>query len=461
MSIPSEHRSRYVYHMTHLENLESILQNELLSTNEKTRLDIKHKNIANHGIQNRRAAMNVTCGPMGTVHDYVPFYFCPREPMLLGLLNSKNLDQQFIIYLAVTIDVVEREDVVFTSASANTNIPPTFYCNPEDLSVLNWNLIDSNKWSFKDDDRHAKMAEMLIHEKVEVSEIGFIIVWNEKIKKIVENLLTKATYQIKIEYEGYPLAGRRKWHYFCPFFCKGKERQSLVTGPEILKSQYQEVVSIIKKQHQDTVPNPKFENVSDAIDKISEDFSVIPELDAIEELETANTQHWQSISDHTKRVVEKLEQLEEYPTFSDSQKKVLKLASFLHDIGKGTSPKDDTGKQKADNDHPANAIPMLERILSEDIESISSRKIRQTVMLVIYHDLIGDVIGNDRDREQILNVIRTIEDFDMLVAISKADVSSLISGKRLKDLFSGVPQWLKDINNKVPELRSWVESKLE
>lgn len=461
MSTPSEHRSRYVYHMTHLENLESILQNELLSTNEKTRLDIKHKNIANHGIQNRRAAMNVTCGPMGTVHDYVPFYFCPREPMLLGLLNSKNLDQQFIIYLAVTIDVVEREDVVFTSASANTNIPPTFYCNPEDLSVLNWNLIDSNKWSFKDDDRHAKMAEMLIHEKVEVSEIGFIIVWNEKIKKIVENLLTKATYQIKIEYEGYPLAGRRKWHYFCPFFCKGKERQSLVTGPEILKSQYQEVVSIIKKQHQDTVPNPKFENVSDAIDKISEDFSVIPELDAIEELETANAQHWQSVGDHTKRVVEKLKQLEEYSTFSNSQKKVLKLSAYLHDIGKGTSPKDNDGKQKTDNDHPVNAIPMLGRILSEDIESISNRKIRQTVMLVIYHDLIGDVIGNDRDREQILNVIRTIEDFDMLVAISKADVSSLISGKRLKDLFSGVPQWLKDINNKVPELRSWVESKLE
>lgn len=461
MSIPSEYRSRYVYHMTHLENLKSILQNELLSTNEKTRLGIKHKNIANHGIQNRRAAMNVTCGPIGTVHDYVPFYFCPREPMLLGLLNSKNLDQQFIIYLAVTIDVVEREDVVFTSASANTNIPPTFYCNPEDLSVLNWNLIDSNKWSFKDDDRHAKMAEMLIHEKVEVSEIGFIVVWNEKIKKIVENLLTKATYQIKIEYEGYPLAGRRKWHYFCPFFCKGKERQSLVTGPEILKSQYQEVVSIIKKQHQDTVPNPKFENVSDAIDKISEDFSVIPELDAIEELETTNAQHWQSVGDHTKRVFEKLKQLEEYSTFSNSQKKVLKLSAYLHDIGKGTSPKDNDGKQKTDNDHPVNAIPMLGRILSEDIESISNRKIRQTVMLVIYHDLIGDVIGNDRDREQILNVIRTIEDFDMLVAISKADVSSLISGKRWKDHFSGVPQWLKDINNKVPELRSWVESKLE
>ena len=127
-------------------------------------------------------------------------------------------------------------------------------------------------------------------------------------------------------------------------------------------------------------------------------------------METANAQHWQSVGDHTKRVVEKLKQLEEYSTFSNSQKKVLKLSAYLHDIGKGTSPKDNDGKQKTDKDHPVNAIPMLERILSEDIESISNRKIRQTVMLVIYHDLIGDVIGNDRDREQILNVIRTIED---------------------------------------------------
>lgn len=462
MSIPSEHRSRYVYHMTHLENLESILQNELLSTNEKTRLGIKHKNIANHGIQNRRAAMNVTCGPMGTVHDYVPFYFSPSVPMLLGLLNSKNLDQQLIIYLAVKIDVVEREDVVFTSASANTNISPTFYCRPEELANLRWDLIDSYKWSLpSDDDRHAKMAEMLIHEKVEMSEIGFIVVWNKYFKKNANNLLAKANCQIEIKYGDYQLASRNIHHYFHPFFSKGKERQSLVTGPEMLKSQYQEVVRIIKKQHQDTVPNPKFENVSDSIDKISEDFSVIPELDAIEELETANAQHWQSVGDHTKRVVEKLKQLEEYSTFSNSQKKVLKLSAYLHDIGKGTSPKDNDGKQKTDKDHPVSAIPMLERILSEDIESISNRKIRQTVMLVIYHDLIGDVIGNDRDREQILNVIRTIEDFDMLVAISKADVSSLISGKRWKDHFSGVPQWLKDINNKVPELRSWVESKLE
>ena len=461
MSIPAEHRSRYVYHMTHLENLESILQNNLLSTNEKTRLGIEHRNIANQSIQNRRAAMSVPCGPQGTVHDYVPFYFSPSVPMLLKLINSKNVDQQHIIFMSLEIEVVEREDVVFTSSSANTNICPTFYCRPEELTNLRWDLIDSYKWSLPSNDRHAKMAEMLIHEKVEMSEIGFIVVWNKHFKNIANNLLNNANCQIEIKYGDYQLASRNIHHYFCQFFSKGKERQSLVTGPEYLKLQFEEVVKSIKEKHQSNIPNPKFENISDAIDKISENFSVIPELHSIEDLETINPQHWQSVGDHTKHVAEKLEQLEEYSTFSDSQKKVLKLSAYLHDIGKGTSPKDSNGKQKTDRDHPANSIPMIERILSEDIESISNRKIRQTVMLVIYHDLIGDVIGNDRDREQILKIIKTIEDFDMLVAISKADVSSLISGKRMNDLFTEVSQWLDNINRQVPELRSWVESELE
>lgn len=83
-------------------------------------------------------------------------------------------------------------------------------------------------------------------------------------------------------------------------------------------------------------------------------------------------------------------------------------------------------------------------------------------MLVAYHDLIGDVIGNERDREQILGIIRTIEDFDMLVAISKADVSSLVrEGGRNVIFLGNSAQWLANINDQVPLLREWVAGKLE
>ena len=463
MPIPQEHKGRYVYHMTHLDNLESILQHGLLSTNEKTRLGIGHRNIANHGIQNRRATMNVTCGPMGNVHDYVPFYFCPREPMLLGLLNSKNLDQQFIIYLAVEIKSVEREDIVFTSASANTNIHPTFYSSPEELANLRWDLIDSNSWTFSsDDDRHAKMAEMLIHEKVEISEIGFIVAWNKYFKEIANDLLAKSNCQIESRYSGYQLnfGGKSNYrnHYFTKFWVD--DTQSLVTGPELLNYQYEEAVKTIKENHKSGILNPAFKTVSEALEAISLDLAIIPELDRIKDLESANTQHWQTVGEHTRRVVEMLEELEEYQDFNGSQQKVLKLAAYLHDIGKGISPKDNDGKQKVDNDHPASAISMVERILSEEIGSISNRKIRQIVMLVAYHDLIGDVIGKGRDRAQILKVIETMDDFDMLVAISTADVSSLISGQQFRDVLRGSPGWLEKINRDVPELRVWVENEL-
>lgn len=50
--------------------------------------------------------MIVEAGPGGVVHDYVPFYFTSKNPMLLSLLYSKNIDQQFIVFMAISIDKI-------------------------------------------------------------------------------------------------------------------------------------------------------------------------------------------------------------------------------------------------------------------------------------------------------------------------------------------------------------------
>ncbi|MGQ7112742.1 DarT ssDNA thymidine ADP-ribosyltransferase family protein, partial [Escherichia sp. TWPC-MK] len=41
------------------------------------------------GKQHRRSEMRVTCGPGGVVHDYVPFYFTKRSPMLLKVFAEE------------------------------------------------------------------------------------------------------------------------------------------------------------------------------------------------------------------------------------------------------------------------------------------------------------------------------------------------------------------------------------
>jgi hypothetical protein len=71
-----------------------------------------------------------------------------------------------MIFFAVSIDKLLERNVVFTDASANTDIPPNFYNNPNDLNKLNWNAIDNKAWGNKDDDeRHQRMAEILIYDE--------------------------------------------------------------------------------------------------------------------------------------------------------------------------------------------------------------------------------------------------------------------------------------------------------
>lgn len=189
MAISDTHKGKYIFHFTDLRNLDSIIKNALLSTNEKNKLGIKHHNIANQTIQARRDEMNVTVGPGGMVHDYVPFYFSSINPMLLSLLNHKNCDQNQIIYLCVKIERLGKNDAVFTNESANTNTPPVFYDDTSYLDELDWDLILSWKWKMDTDEaKHKKMAEALIHNKIEISEIDAIVVYNDEVKKKLKNI---------------------------------------------------------------------------------------------------------------------------------------------------------------------------------------------------------------------------------------------------------------------------------
>lgn len=72
-----------IYHITHIRNLPSILEaGGLISSSRLQQQGIIYVDIAYQSIQNRRANTRVPCGAGGVLHDYVPFYFAPRSPML-------------------------------------------------------------------------------------------------------------------------------------------------------------------------------------------------------------------------------------------------------------------------------------------------------------------------------------------------------------------------------------------
>lgn len=252
MAIPDEHKGKYIFHFTDYRNLNSIIENGLLCTNMKDEQGVKHYNIANQAIQERRADTDVTAGPGGKIHDYVPFYFSSRNPMLLSLLNQKNCDQNWIIYLCVKINRLDKDDAVFTNSSANTAVPPTFYDNPSHLDDLDWKLILSWRWGkWTDDEKHKKMAEALIHTRVDISEIDSIVVYNECIKNEVKNSFERNGISApKILFHN-QMPGY-EFYYTKHFFGNNKDfydrkDETLVTGPCVLLSLYKKLIEDVKK----------------------------------------------------------------------------------------------------------------------------------------------------------------------------------------------------------------------
>jgi ssDNA thymidine ADP-ribosyltransferase, DarT/HD domain len=415
---------RYCFHFTHMKNLGSIIENGLFCTNLKEKSKIKHFNVASEGIQLRRSRMEVTCGPKGVVHDYVPFYLTAKNPMFLRLLNTKNVDQQDMVILAIPLKGLLGKNTVFTDASANTEVEPNFYTDEKDLTQLNWTEIDSKAWSSKTDElRHQKMAEVLVHGKVEMSQVEYVIVFNEHYRDKVKEVFAEKKQPLpKFSY----LDFKGIYFYYTKFTVKGKERQSLITGPRTLRAKFKLLVKELEKKHAEKREGKyRFANLSAALSAVEDNFCAIKELEGIHKLKTDNKVHKENVSDHTLKVVSNLLGVDYYKILPGEDKMILEFSAYLHDIGKGPASKWAGGIQPSYPDHPADGVEMLYRILNEDIKTLSPYQIRTVSLLVVYHDLIGEIMFKDRGRQQLLDVVSSKKELKMLAALNGADIKAL------------------------------------
>lgn len=186
--IPSSLSNTFIYHFTPLDNLKKIIESGELELKAKN-ICKTVKDISEANIQQRRASTKIPFNSSHSMHDYVPFYFCSRSPMLLGVIKREIIDQHDIIYFEFPINVLTKFTSFFTDASVNTEIKPNFYRDLEKLIELSWPLINSTGWTYSDEDRHKKMAEALIYNSIPLSEAKYCVVWDAKIKEELEEFL--------------------------------------------------------------------------------------------------------------------------------------------------------------------------------------------------------------------------------------------------------------------------------
>lgn len=209
MSIP-------IYHITHINNLTSILTsggliaNSRLKTQQTNYLDIAHRQI-----QDRRVTTKVPCSTGGYLHDYVPFYFAPRSPMLYAI-HKQNVatysgGQQPIIHLVSEADTIKNSRLNFAFTDGHAIMAYSeFYDNLSDLeSVIDWQLMKSQYWFDTEDDPNRKcrrQAEFLVHENCPWDLIQQIGVINHTIAQQVQQILTNFNLQTPVNI--YP-----SWYY--------------------------------------------------------------------------------------------------------------------------------------------------------------------------------------------------------------------------------------------------------
>ena len=190
-------RTIRLFHITAISNLPAILQvGALVAKSFVNALGVAYENIAYQGAQGARAARTVPNPPGGVVHDYVPFYFAPRSPMLRAIEGGKvegcRWRQRDIVHLETTVAraIEGGKPFVFYDRNATLRFSNA-YTSLEDLTNVAWGLLTEaprldgycKYWhNVPDNVRYAdrmerRQAEFLVRERVELhrcTRIGVI-----------------------------------------------------------------------------------------------------------------------------------------------------------------------------------------------------------------------------------------------------------------------------------------------
>lgn len=177
---------REIFHMTDRNNLQNILLHGLQNHYNTYR----QVDISNQEVNARREKVERIYGHK--IHDYVPFYFNPRNAMLY-----RNRSNARVIILGLDVRVIKDHRNGFLISNRNASADEAkFSKNLPDLqdpNFINFDDVFSSRWCnngiANNDIKQKMMAEILINDVVYSRYIRSIYVKDQASKKAIEEQL--------------------------------------------------------------------------------------------------------------------------------------------------------------------------------------------------------------------------------------------------------------------------------
>ncbi len=175
-----------IYHITHLRNLTSILDEGGLwcdgIADDRNLADV---DIAHAHIKARRQRKKVPAGAGGCLADYVPFYFAPRSPMLYaihtGAVAEYRGDQASVVHLVASAEMVAQRGLAYVFSDGHAVMALSdFFDDLRGLDAIDWQIMRERFWADTDEDpdrKRRRQAEFLVHRFLPwnlVTEIGVL-----------------------------------------------------------------------------------------------------------------------------------------------------------------------------------------------------------------------------------------------------------------------------------------------
>lgn len=216
MSTASPPNPTWLYRLVHVDNLPTLLTRGALHAPHTTpNGGLPYRPIHNVSVQVNRHVKAIPCGPGGTIHDYVPFYFGPLSVMLLNLKTGRvadyNQGQEPLIYLVTTAQAIQQAGVQFVFSNGHGLATFTsWYDDLTRLDQVDWSIVKAKYWSDtpEDNDRQRrKQAEFLIWQSLDWSLLHGIAVLNAPMEQRVQIILNQFPQRKQ------PQIAIRSWYY--------------------------------------------------------------------------------------------------------------------------------------------------------------------------------------------------------------------------------------------------------
>lgn len=203
-----------IYHITHIENLTSILrEGGVWSDAERLRRGLSVRSIAYQELKERRSQRSVetlegrTVSAGGTLAEYVPFYFANRSPMLYaihtGYVEGYTGGQTEVVYLVSSVERVVEIGLqwCFTDGHAVEALTD-FFVSLEDLSHVDWPVVEHWSWRNRANDldrKRRKQAEFLVHRFFPWDAVQSMAVITSAMASRVSNVISGSASETRVK----------------------------------------------------------------------------------------------------------------------------------------------------------------------------------------------------------------------------------------------------------------------